>query len=169
MLEETLQVVHEMWRGDRGSEARFEGRHFRATRLLNSPQAIAKPHPPILVGGGGERKTLRLVAQYADATNVFGGPGQLRHKYSVLRAHCDELGRDYDSIEKTSLSSFSVQQTDGRWNTSEMVDRLARLAEAGCQHCIFSVRDVHDVSRLEAIGREVIPQVRGLGTPSPIP
>ena len=170
MLEETLRMAHEMWRGERGSEAAFHGRHYQADRLLNSPQATSRPHPPILVGGGGERRTLRLVARYADATNVFGGPEQLRRKYTILREHCADLGRDYGSIERTNLSSFRVSATggDGATSPAEMIDRLGGWAEAGSQHTIFSVHDVHDVSKLELIGREVIPRVRPLGEPSPV-
>ena len=171
MLEETLRMVHDAWQGERGSEGRFEGRHYRASRLLNSPQALSRPHPPILIGGGGERKTLRLVAQYADACNIFGGPETLRHKFAILRAHCDRVGRDYDTIEKTNLTSLSIS-ADGRRGSSTpaaFVDRLGGWAEAGSHHTIFSVRDVADVSKLELIGRDVIPQARDLGDPSPIP
>ena len=171
MLEEMLRLVHEMWMGERGSEAGFDGRHVHATRLLNSPQALSRPHPPILIGGGGERKTLRLVAQYADATNVFGGPEQLRHKYAVLRGHCETVGRDYAEIEKTNLASFDVSRdgAHGSLSPTELVDRLGAWAEAGSQHAIFGVHDVSEVWKLELIGRDVIPQVRDLGEPSPIP
>jgi F420-dependent oxidoreductase-like protein len=93
LLEDVLRMAHEMWSGERGSEGGFQGRHVTATRLLNSPQSISRPHPPIMVGGGGERRTLRLVARYADATNVFGGPTAIAHKYEVLRRHCLEVGR----------------------------------------------------------------------------
>ena len=105
MLEETLQMAHEMWSGGSGSQGRHEGKHFTATRLLNSPQSISRPRVPIMIGGGGERKTLRLVAQYADATNVFGDPDGLRHKYAVLREHCERLGRPYEEIERSVLKS----------------------------------------------------------------
>ena len=94
MLEETLRMAHEAWQGERGSEASVEGRHYRAERLLNSPQSISRPRVPIMVGGGGERKTLRLVAQYADACNVFGSPEGIARKYAILDAHCAAVGRD---------------------------------------------------------------------------
>lgn len=170
MLEETLQILGAMWQGPAGTGEAFDGRHYRARRLFNSPQSLSRPHPPILIGGGGERKTLRLVARYADACNVFGGPDRLRHKFGVLREHCDALGRDYETIEKTNLSSFDVSADGARgaMAPSEMVDRLGAWAEAGSQHTIFSVRRVSDVSKLELIGRDVIPQAKGLGTPSPI-
>ena len=94
MLEETLKMAHEAWRGERGSEASVHGRHYQAERLLNSPQSISRPRVPIMVGGGGEKKTLRLVAQYADACNVFGSPEGIARKYAILDAHCAAVGRD---------------------------------------------------------------------------
>src|SRR5439155_1524566 len=96
-LEETLQIALQMWRGD---EKPYAGRHFQLDRPLNSPQVLQKPHPPILIGGAGERKTLRLVAQYGDACNIFPGP-ELARKLDVLREHCDAVGRDYEEIQKT--------------------------------------------------------------------
>ncbi len=145
MLEDTLRLVHEMWQGERGSEAEFEGRHVRATRLLNSPQAISRPHPPVMIGGGGERKTLRLVAQYADACNVFGGPEAIHHKYEVLREHCAAVGRDPDEIERSTLQVVRLA-LDGVAGESpaQVVDRFGELSDAGAQHVIFSVRDVWD-------------------------
>jgi F420-dependent oxidoreductase-like protein len=171
MLEETLQMAHLAWSGERGSEEEFAGRWIKADRILNSPQAISRPRPPILVGGGGERKTLRLVARYADACNVFGGPDILRHKYAVLRQHCSAIGRDYDSIERSNASRVSLT-SDGRHGTltpTGLVDRLGAWAEAGSQHTMFSLTDVWDVAKLELIGRDVLPQVRAMGTSSPLP
>jgi alkanesulfonate monooxygenase SsuD/methylene tetrahydromethanopterin reductase-like flavin-dependent oxidoreductase (luciferase family) len=163
MLEETLRIAHEMWQGEHGSEAAFEGRQFRATRLLNSPQSLTRPRVPILIGGGGERKTLRLVAQYADATNVFGGPVQIAHKYEVLRAHCEAVGRPFDEIERTNLQSVKLGDgTGGTETPNRIVEWFGELADAGVQHVIFSVRDVDDVSKLERLGAEVFPQLRDL-------
>jgi F420-dependent oxidoreductase-like protein len=156
MLEETLQMAHEMWSGGRGSEARFDGKHYTATRLLNSPQAVSRPRIPIMIGGGGERKTLRICAQYADATNVFGDPARLRHKFAVLREHCERLGRPYDEIERSTLQGVDLE----REAPTQVVQRFGALSEAGTQHVIFSVRGVADVSRLETLGREVFPQLR---------
>ena len=155
-LEETLQMAHAMWEGGSGSGEPFEGRHVRATRLLNSPQALSRPRIPIMVGGGGERKTLRLVAQYADACNVFGGPDRIAHKYAVLREHCERLGRPFEGIERSNLQSVDV---DGE-SPDEIVQRFGALGEAGAQHIIFSVRGVADTSRLERLGAEVFPQLR---------
>ena len=172
MLEETLQLAHAAWRGEQGDRERFDGRHYQAADPLNAPQALSRPHPPILIGGGGERRTLKLVAKYADACNVFGtDPAQLRHKYEVLRRHCETVGRDYAEIEKTFLTQVSITPDGaGRSLTPDaMVERLGRTAEAGAQHAIFSVRDVTDLSKLELIGRSVIPQLRDVGEPSPLP
>jgi len=170
MLEEALRIIHAAWQGESGTGERFEGSQYRASRLLNAPQALSRPHPPILIGGGGERKTLRLVAQYGDACNIFGAPENLRHKYSVLRQHCERLGRDYDQIEKTNLSTISITPNGARGSLTPaaFVDRLGGWADAGSMHTIFSVRDVADVSKLELIGRDVIPQIRSMGQPSPI-
>jgi F420-dependent oxidoreductase-like protein len=158
MLEETLQIAHEMWSGDRGSEGAFAGRHFRANRLLNSPQSLSRPRPPIMIGGGGERKTLRLVARYADATNVFGGPTAIHHKYEVLREHCAAIGRDPEEIERSTLQGVNLAAE----SPSQVVDRFGELADAGAQHVIFSVRNVQDPATLETLGRDVIPALRDL-------
>jgi F420-dependent oxidoreductase-like protein len=170
-LEETLQMAHLAFTGERGSETELDGRFVQAERIMNSPQSISRPRPPILVGGGGERKTLRLAARYADACNVFGGPDMLRHKYDVLRRHCLALGRDYAEIERTNLATISITP-DGRRGSltpTGLVDRLGGWAEAGSQHTIFSIREVSDVSKIELIGRDVLPQVRALGDASPLP
>lgn len=128
-LEETLRIARRMWDGD---ESAFRGRHYSLERPLNSPPALSRPHPPILVGGGGERKTLRLVAKYADACNLFDGP-ELPRKLEVLREHCEREGRDYAEIEKTSLGRF-----DGTPSVDEVVDAAGRLAESGVDHAIFT-------------------------------
>lgn len=102
-LEETLQICLQMWSADDGP---FEGRHYRLAETMCVPQPLQQPRPPILVGGGGEQKTLRLVARYADACNLFGtGTEAVAHKLEVLRGHCDTEGRDYDEIAKTVLST----------------------------------------------------------------
>jgi F420-dependent oxidoreductase-like protein len=163
MLEETLRIAHGMWQGERGSEAAFDGRHYQATRLLNSPQALSRPHPPIMIGGGGERKTLRLVAQYADACNVFGGPAAIHHKYEVLRAHCEAIGRDPGTIERSTLQSVTLATDDKPGDSpAQIIDRFGELSDAGAQHVIFSVRDVADPRTIEILGRDVLPQVHAL-------
>jgi alkanesulfonate monooxygenase len=109
-----------------------------------------------MVGGGGERKTLRLVAQYADACNVFGGPDRIAHKYAVLKEHCERLGRPYDEIERSNLQSVDLQ----RESPDEIIERFGALGEAGAQHIIFSVRGVSDTAVLERLGADVLPQLR---------
>ena len=158
MLEETLRICHEMWKGEHGSEAAFEGKHYQATRLLNSPQAISKPHPKILIGGGGEQKTLRLVAKYADACNIFGGPDQLTHKFAVLRERCAEVGRPVGEIERTNLQSIDL----GRETPAQVVNRFRTLAEVGVQHVIFGLADVWDPRNIETLARDVLPQAHAL-------
>ncbi len=105
MLEETLKMAHEAWQGERGSEASVDGRHYQAERLLNSPQSISRPRVPIMVGGGGEKKTLRLVAQYADACNVFGSPEGIARKYAILDAHCARWAATPAEIERSTLQN----------------------------------------------------------------
>jgi F420-dependent oxidoreductase-like protein len=155
-LEDTLRMARAMWTGGSGSGDRLEGTHVTATRLLNSPQSISRPRVPIMIGGGGERKTLRLVAQYADACNVFGGPDRIAHKYAVLKEHCEKLGRPYDEIERSNLQSVDLQ----RESPDQVVDRFGALGEAGAQHIIFSLRGVSDTAVLERLGAEVLPQLR---------
>jgi F420-dependent oxidoreductase-like protein len=162
-LEDTLRYARDMWQGERGTELPFEGRHVRATRLLNSPQALSRPHPPIMIGGGGERKTLRLVAQYADGSNVFGGPEAIHHKYEVLREHCLAVGRDPDEIERSTLQGVRIAVDGGPGESGQqVVDRFGELADAGAQHVIFSARDVWDPRVIERIGRDVLPGVHML-------
>ncbi len=165
MLEETLRIAHEMFEGELGSQGALEGKHYQPTRLLNSPQSISRPRVPIMIGGGGEQKTLRLVAQYADASNVFGGPEHIHRKWQVLKAHCDRLGRPYDEIERTVLASnlrISRDGSDGSTTPSQVVDYYGELADAGAQHVLLSVRDVHEVERLELIGEQVIAPLRNV-------
>ncbi|MDH4334512.1 MAG: LLM class F420-dependent oxidoreductase [Chloroflexota bacterium] len=156
MLEECLQMAHAMWSGGSGSGEAHSGKHFAASRLLNSPQAISRPRIPIMIGGGGERKTLRLVAQYGDACNVFGDAARIAHKYAVLREHCERLGRPYEEIERSTLQSVDLDAQ----SPDQVVERFGTLKEAGAQHILFSVRGVNDVSKLERIGAEVLPQLR---------
>jgi F420-dependent oxidoreductase-like protein len=153
-LEETLQIAKQMWSDNNGS---YEGKYYRLAETLCNPQPLSKPHPPILIGGGGEQKTLRLVAEYADACNLFAriGPGALRVKLEVLRRHCDAAGRDYAQIEKTSLDS--VHLAPGKLDAAGAIARCRQLASAGIQHAIFNIPNVHEITPLEIFGREIIP------------
>jgi F420-dependent oxidoreductase-like protein len=149
-LEETLQICLQMWHGD---ESPYRGKHYQLERPLNSPQSLSRPHPPIMIGGGGEKKTLRLVAQYADACNLFAGRDEAR-KLDVLRQHCEAVGRDYDTVYKTVLYSFDPSR-----GTQRIIDELGALAELGFDAAIGAVAGVWDVAPLEVIGSEVIPVV----------
>ena len=141
-LEETLRIAGQMWSGD---EQPFTGMHYRLERPLNSPPALRRPHPPILIGGTGEKKTLRMVAQYADACNIFDmGSEGISHKLEVLRGHCERLRRDYQTIAKTTLGSLHVT-SDGRNGTKsvdQVVDHLGELAAIGIDESIVSLRNV---------------------------
>ena len=152
-LEEALQIILQMWSGDDGP---YHGRHYQLERTLNSPQPLQRPHPPILIGGSGERKTLRLVAQYADACNLFGSP-EVGRKLEVLRSHCERLGRDYDSIEKTVITTFDVGENGER--TGELLDRVRDYAALGVHEVHGTLRYVSRIAPIEAIGREVIPAI----------
>jgi F420-dependent oxidoreductase-like protein len=158
-LEETLQICQEMWEGKRGSEKPFRGEHYQLERPLNSPQSLTRPHPPILIGGGGEKKTLRLVAQYANACNLFPTP-EIPRKLDILREHCKAVGRNYDDIEKTSLFTFDLG--DNGENLGKVIGGLKWLAGMGIQTVIGHVPKVYESKRLELIGEKLIPAVADL-------
>jgi len=143
-LEETLRIAVQMWSGD---EQPFTGTHYRLERPLNSPPALRRPHPPILIGGTGEKKTLRMVAQYADACNIFDMGGEaISYKLDVLRGHCERLGRDYDDIARTTLGSLHVSADgrDGTQSVDQVVDHLGELAAIGIDESIVSLRNVSE-------------------------
>jgi len=150
-LEEALQICLQMWSD---SEAAYEGKHYRLARTLNVPQSLQRPHPPILIGGSGERKTLRMVAQYAQACNLFGGP-EVEHKLEVLRGHCDDLGRDYDEIEKTVM--MQLDPGENGENVERVLDDLGALAALGIQHVHTGVPSAADLSRIKVFGDKIIP------------
>ena len=158
-LEEALQIAHQMWSGDR---APFNGTHYQLADPLNSPPALSQPHPPIMVGGGGEQKTLRLVAQYADACNLFArmGPDVLRQKLDILKRHCEAVGRPYEAIERTALGT--VRLAPGGDTAASVIEQCRSLAGLGIQHVIFNMPNVHELAPLETFGREIIPAVADL-------
>ncbi len=158
-LEEALQIVKQMWSDDNGP---YNGKYYQLAETLNSPQPLSKPHPPILIGGGGEKKTLRLVAQYADACNLFAQMGldTVRAKLDVLKRHCQDVGRDYAEIEKTTLNSARLAP-DGQ-SAAEVIEMCRAQAAIGIQHAIFNMPNVHEITPLEIFGREIIPAVARL-------
>jgi len=158
-LEETLKIANQMWSGD---ERPFQGKYYTLERPLNNPQSVQRPHPRIMIGGGGEQKTLRLVAQYADACNLFArlGEAELRHKLEVLQQHCERVGRPYGEIEKTTLDTLRLSRdgANGTMTPSAAVDYLGRLAELGIEHAIFNMPNVSDPAVFDLLGAEVIPE-----------
>lgn len=155
-LDETLRIAKQMWSGD---ESQFNGKYYQLDRPLNSPQPISKPHPPILIGGMGEKKTLRLVAKYADACNLFARVGidTLSSKLDVLKKHCETIGRDYTTIEKTTLDT--VHLAPGQMSSTDVIEECRKLSDIGIQHAIFNMPNVYDITPLEIFGREIIPEV----------
>jgi len=162
-LEDTLRMAHGMWSGERGSGAVLEGHRMRAERLLNSPQSISRPRVPIMVGGGGEKKTLRLVAQYADACNVFGSPEGIARKYRILDDHCAAVGRDPAEIERSTLQGVNLSRDGGRRaeSAAQVVDRFGELSDAGAQHIILNLPEVYDPERIATFAEE-IPALKAL-------
>jgi F420-dependent oxidoreductase-like protein len=156
MLEEAIQICLRMWQGDQGDERPFTGKHYHLDRPLNAPQSLARPHPPILIGGGGERKTLRLVARYGDACNLYPTP-DLPAKLDALRRHCEAEGRDYDAIEKTCMVHFAIDGGDAK--TRELIGELHGLGGLGIETVIGILSRVNPIASLETIRREVIPVI----------
>ena len=155
-LEETLRIAHGMWSDD---TVPFEGRHYQLAEPFGRPGPLSRPHPPIIIGGGGERKTLRLVAQYADACNILvPDPGESRAKLEVLRRHCEELGRPYEAIEKTSL--IEVDLRPGGDGAAGAVASIQAQVDEGIEHVIVNMPDAHVLGRLATMGSEVIPRIR---------
>lgn len=166
-LEETLQIAHQMRSGD---ETPYEGTHYHLQRPLNSPMPLSRPHLPIMVGGSGEKKTLRMVAQYADACNIFDmGPEGVKAKYDVLDGHCAALGRDPSEIERTVITRMALS-TDGRplegsgeesLTVSQAVDKLGALADIGTQSVLFGLPNSHETEVFELVA-DLVSQVRDL-------
>ena len=155
-LEETLQICLQMWSD---SDAPYDGKHYQLGRTLNVPQSLQRPHPRILIGGGGEKKTLRMVAQYADACNLFPTP-DLPRKLDVLRGHCADVGRDYDTIEKTVMCRLDPGEKGE--HIDDLIARLENLAKLGVSEAHGWVPRVHEIEPLKILGREVVPAVAEL-------
>ncbi|MBA2558772.1 MAG: LLM class F420-dependent oxidoreductase [Propionibacteriales bacterium] len=155
-LEETLQICLQMWSEE---EQPYMGKHYTLGRTLNSPQSVQRPHPPILIGGGGEKKTLRMVAQYAQACNLFAGP-ELEHKLDVLRGHCQELGRDYDDIQKTVITVLDPGENGEK--VDDILAQLQGLAALGITHAHTGLRNLSSPATFEVFGNQIIPEAAKL-------
>jgi F420-dependent oxidoreductase-like protein len=142
-LEDTLKLAKQMWAGD---EKPFKGKLYELPEPINRPQVLSRPHPPIMIGGGGEQKTLRMVAEYGDACNLFWNSGKdlIKHKLEVLRRHCDDVGRDYNEIEKTALVGFSVAQA--AHSIDDIVATAKEMKNEGFNHLILRVGEEDDLS-----------------------
>jgi F420-dependent oxidoreductase-like protein len=156
-LEEAIRIHLQMWSDDEGP---FEGKHYRLAETINLPQPPQRPRPRIMVGGSGEKVTLRLVAQYADACNLFGDARSVRRRLGILRGHCERVGRDYDEIWKTAYYRLDPGRDGVR--VAQMIDELGELAEAGVQGVIGGMRGVQYIEPIEIVGREVVPKAAGL-------
>ena len=157
-LEETLRIAHQLWTDD---PTPFIGRFSQLAEPIIRPQPLGRPHPPIMIGGNGERRTLRLVARYGDACNFLVlEPDEIRAKLAVLRTHCEDLGRDIREIEITALDEVDLRT--GHMSAADVVARAHAQAAAGVQHLIVNMPDVWDVRHLELIGREVVPALQEL-------
>jgi F420-dependent oxidoreductase-like protein len=157
-LEETLQIVRQMWSGE---VKPYVGKHYQLDETLNQPPPITSPHPPILIGGGGEQKTLRLVAQYADACNLFPTP-ELAHKLDVLKRHCDTFDRDYAEIEKTTLTRAQLVP-DGSvplQTPADVLETIRQQAALGIDQVILNLPGMIDADLLTKVGCEIIEPAR---------
>ncbi|MBM4417136.1 MAG: LLM class F420-dependent oxidoreductase [Chloroflexi bacterium] len=156
-LEEAILIAKQVWSGEVGA---FTGKHYRLTETLCSPMPIQRPHPAIMIGGGGERKTLRLVARYGDSC-IIGTPdlAMMRHKLDVLRQHCHEVGRSYDAIDKTTNITMLVRAdgANGAETPAQLVARLRDLRALGITWVIVRIANAHEPGVLEMFGREIVP------------
>jgi len=155
-LEETLQIAKQMWSGN---TAPYQGKHYQLPYPLNCPQPLSQPHPPILIGGMGPNKTLRLVAQYADACNFFAGrePDLLQERLDTLKLHCEKVGRPYEAIEKTALATADFES--GR--PQDVIAQGKALQALGFEHVIFNVQGLYTPETLAAFTQEIIPALKG--------
>ena len=157
-LEDCLKLAKALWTSD---ETSFAGRHFSAPAITNNPRPISSPHPRIMIGGTGPNKTLRMVAQYADACNIgdWVGAETMQKSLDTLKRHCETVGRDYNTIEKTCLGTVNLSVKD---TASGVIDRIKKLSEMGFTHAIFNMPDVYKITPLETFAKEIIPAVAGL-------
>jgi F420-dependent oxidoreductase-like protein len=157
-LEESLKLATALWSSD---EVSFDGKHFSAPAITNNPRPLSSPHPRIMIGGTGPNKTLRMVAQYANACNIgdWVGTANMQKALDNIKRHCDALGRDYDKIEKTSLCTANLS---GKDTADSIVSRIKELSAMGFTHVIFNMPDVYKITPLKTFAKEIIPVVTGL-------
>lgn len=156
-LEETLQICLQMWSDDNGP---YQGRHYQLAETLCVPQPLSRPHPPIWIGGGGEKKLLKLVARYADVSNLIATDhAQVAHKLEVLRRHCDDVGRDYDDIGKTILY---VGDALASGDTDRFVQEMNGYEELGISTVVVMPLDSDPLAFIARVGRDLVPR---LGAP----
>ncbi len=171
LLDETVQACLRMWHGDKGDQRPFQGNHVRIGRPLNVPQSLSRPHPPILIAGSGERRTLPLVAKYGDACNIRPGP-EIPRQLELLRRLCDEAGRDYGAIEKTAPFAFDVGDDGSK--VDDLLGQLRWLAGMGIETVFGWVVGIDQITPIEVMGRDVIPaaaelRAGGNGSATPVP
>ena len=174
-LDEAVQVIRRMWTDERAS---FDGKFYQLRDAYCNPKPIQKPHPPILIGGGGEKRTLRTVAKYGDASNIFGSPETVKRKLGILREHCKEVGRDYDSIIKSKLGRVIIgdrgsiekgfEQMGGGMTKERMREFLTygtpeeirqeieSFRQAGIDYLIFSFDPRREVEAVASFGKDVV-------------
>jgi F420-dependent oxidoreductase-like protein len=157
-LEDNLKLAKALWDSD---EIAFEGKHFAAPAITNNPRPLSQPHPRIMIGGTGPKKTLRMVAQYADACNIgdWVGADNMQKALDALKEHCESLGRDYATIEKTSLCTVHLSGDD---TVDSAISRLKELSAMGFTHAIFNMPDVYRITPLVTFAKEIIPAVAEL-------
>ncbi len=154
-LEETLQICLQMWSEDNGP---FAGKHYQLAETLCSPMPVSSPRPTIMVAGGGEKKTLKFVARYADQNNLFGGPDEVAAKLEILQQHCENEGRDYATITNTTLARVDPEQDlDGFLREAEALHKIG-------VGVIYIVPRGDNPARLaDHLGKNVIPRLSELG------
>lgn len=152
-LEDNLKLAKALWASEQTS---FTGKHFSAPAITNNPRPLSTPHPRIMVGGTGPNKTLRMVAEYADACNIgdWVGRQNMQKALDTLKKHCETLGRDYDSIEKTALCTVHLS---GKDTVESVMNRLEDLSKMGFSHVIFNMPDVNTITPLETFAGEIVP------------
>lgn len=157
LLEETIKLTRTVWEAE--TEAAFQGQYINAPQVVNNPHPLSSPHPRLMIGGMGQNKTMRLVAEYADACNLFEGAGEqkIRETLDALKRHCDDLGRPYDAIEKTSLGTVTLAL--GKDSVKSIVERCRKLHDLGFSHVIFNMTNVYEITPLKIFGKQIIPAV----------